>query len=105
MFNQFEQVYSISDLALKVQEVASSIGIDVDIRNIKNPRVELEKHYYNPEHQGLFDLGYIPSDGLDADIKEMLQDLAVSQDRIRSKSEVLLPDINWDGSRSAAQFI
>jgi len=36
---------------IKVQRVADKLGLDVEVRNIENPRMELEEHYYNPDHQ------------------------------------------------------
>ena len=33
---------------------------NVTIKNIDNPRVEKEEHYYNPAHTGLLDLGLSP---------------------------------------------
>src|SRR3990172_12552462 len=46
VFNQFEEVYDITELAYKVQKSASSLGMDVAIRNLDNPRFEQEQHFY-----------------------------------------------------------
>ena len=57
VFNQFEEVYDVTELALKVQKVGRSLGLDVEINNLENPRNELEVHEYRADHQHLFDQG------------------------------------------------
>nr|MBA3430798.1 NAD-dependent epimerase/dehydratase family protein [Actinomycetota bacterium] len=61
VFNQFEEVYDITELAGKVHRAATEMGMEASVRNLANPRVELEEHYYNPDHQQLADLGYKPT--------------------------------------------
>ena len=68
------------------------------MRNIENPRLELEEHYYRPDHQKLFDLGYTPSD-VEDELRIMLDDLARYRHRIEAKRDVLIPDVRWDGRR------
>jgi len=60
IFNQFTETFTVNDLAEKVQSVGRLIGLDVKINHIENPRDELEKHYYKPQHTGLLDLGLTP---------------------------------------------
>jgi UDP-sulfoquinovose synthase len=105
VFNQFEEVYDVTDLALKVQKVGQSLGLKVQIRNIENPRRELEDHYYNPDHRHLLDLGYRPTHNVEAEIHIMLQDLLKYRDRIEARMEALMPDIRWDGRREKVQFL
>jgi UDP-sulfoquinovose synthase len=105
VFNQFEEVYDITDLAMKVQKVARSLGLEVQIRNIENPRREMEEHYYNPDHRHLLELGYRPTHDVEAEIRIMLQDLTKYRDRIEARKEALIPDIRWDGRRERAQFL
>ncbi|HAJ05415.1 MAG TPA: NAD-dependent dehydratase [Chloroflexi bacterium] len=105
VFNQFQGVFTVGELAEKVRSVASNIGIDANIVNLENPRIESEDHYYNPAHQALFDLGYEPTEDIDSEIKIMLQDLLKYSDRIESKKDVLIPDVRWNGSRQKAQRI
>lgn len=50
------------------------MGLDVAVRNVENPRIELEEHYYNPDHQHLLDLGYQPT-AVEAEMRVMLADL------------------------------
>lgn len=101
--NQFEGIYSITELAKKIKRVGKKIGLNVDIRNLENPRKEMEKHYYNPEHRNLFELGYKPSHDTENTIKEILIDLMKYKDRILM--DVLIPCIRWDGTRRKVEYI
>jgi UDP-sulfoquinovose synthase len=105
VFNQFAQVYDISELALKVQKVAASLGLKVEIGNLENPRHELEKHYYKPEHQHLLDLGYKPRRNVEAEVAIMIQDLLKYRDRIQAKKEILIPELRWNGTQEKVKFI
>ncbi len=105
VFNQFAQVYGIGELAFKVEKVARKLGLKVEVRSLENPRTELEEHYYEPEHQHLFDLGYSPSFDVEAEIYLMLQDLLKHSDRIQAKKEILIPEFHWNGRREKAQFL
>lgn len=105
VFNQFEEVYDITELALKVQRVGGEVGMNVEVRNLENPRKELEEHYYKPDHQHLFDLGYKPSHDVETEMRLMLQDLAKFRERIEAKREVLIPNVRWDGTRRKVSFL
>lgn len=93
--NQFDEVYSILELAQRIKKICKSDGIDVLINNIKNPRVEKENHYYNPEHKLLFDLGYSPLKDLDGQIRNMLSVLSKYSSRIEEEKGRLFPKTNW----------
>ncbi|MBI2953579.1 MAG: NAD-dependent epimerase/dehydratase family protein [Chloroflexi bacterium] len=105
VFNQFEEVYDITELALKVQKVAGGLGLDVTIRNLENPRKELEEHFYAVDHQHLLDLGYQPTHDVEAEMRIMIQDLSKHRERIEAKREVLIPDVRWDGTREKVRFL
>jgi len=105
VFNQFAQVYDLTELAKKVQKVAGQLGMDVEIRQVENPRQEAEEHRYNPDHQHLFDLGYRPQQDIESEIELMLQHLQRYRERIESRKEVLLPDIRWTGQRQRVKYI
>ena len=104
MFNQFQEVFDITELAMKVQAAAAEMGLDVEVRNIENPRLELEDHFYAPDHQHLFDLGYTPSD-VEEEVGLMLRHLERYTDRIQAKRDVLIPDVRWDGRREKTRFL
>lgn len=76
IFNQFTETFSVNDLASKVQSVGKQIGIDVQVKNIENPRKELEEHYYNPKHTGLLELGLEPNILTEEVLAKMLEHVA-----------------------------
>jgi UDP-sulfoquinovose synthase len=105
VFNQFEECYTVDELALLVQQVAQDIGLPVDVLHYNNPRQEAEEHYYNPDREKLLQLGYQPTHDVAAEVRLMLTDLVVYQDRIRQYADVLLPDIRWDGTRQRSEVL
>jgi UDP-sulfoquinovose synthase len=105
VFNQFEEVYNLAELALKVQSAAAGLGMEVEVRNVDNPRAEYEDHFYEPDHSNLLDLGYQPTHDVDAEITIMLEDLQKHSDRIERHRDVFIPDVRWDGRRLRSKFI
>lgn len=105
VFNQFENAYTVTELAVMVREVAAKIGIQVEIRQYENPRTEMEEHYYEPDRQHLLDLGYQPTRDIKAVMKQMILDLLDNRERIKAHADVLIPDIRWDGGRKRSQVI
>lgn len=105
VFNQFEETYTIEELADKVRQAGTDVGLTVDIHHYDNPRKELEKHFFEPDRQHLLDLGYQPTHDVVAEVRIMLQDLLPHRERILAKAESLIPDIRWDGSRRRSAII
>jgi UDP-sulfoquinovose synthase len=105
VFNQFEETYDITQLALKVQKVAATLGAAVQVHNLENPRTELEEHYYNPDHKHLLNLGYRPTHDVEAEMEVMIRDLMPWRNRIEEKRQALIPDVRWDGQRQKSKFI
>ena len=99
VFNQFEECYTVGELAQLVQTVARESGLDVSIRHIANPRQESESHYYHPDREQLVELGYQPTHDVASEISIMLDDLAMHRTRISERLDILVPDIRWDGTR------
>lgn len=96
VFNQFDEAYSIAEVAEKVKKVANSLGLDAEIEHVENPRVELEKVlYYNPVHEKLYKLGFKPRHTLEEELEVMLGDLAKYRGRIDEKADVILPKVGW----------
>ena len=60
IFNQLTEIFTVNELAQKTVEAGEKISLNVKIKNIENPRKELEEHYYNPVHTGLIELGLEP---------------------------------------------
>ena len=105
VFNQFENVYDLTELALKVQKVSKKLDIDVEVHNVENPRFELEEHYFKPDHQHLLNLGYKPTQDMEGEMEIILQDLIKNKHRIEARAHALVPDIRWDGTRKKVSFI
>lgn len=105
VINQFEECYTITELAQKVRTVGAEMGLKVTLNHYENPRQELEEHYYNPDRQTLTELGYQPSHDVAAELRLMLADLMQHQERIRTHAHILVPDIRWDGTRQQSGVI
>jgi UDP-sulfoquinovose synthase len=93
IFNQFTETFSVLDLANRIQHVGTSMGLQVRIENIVNPRKEEDEHYYKPAHSGLIDLGLKPHLMTDNVLAAMLDRLARYRNRI--VVERLLPRVRW----------
>ena len=105
VFNQFENAYTITELAEMVKAVGEEIGLAVAIRHYDNPRQELEEHYYHPDRQHLIDLGYRPTRDIKSVMRQIMLDLMDNKERIEAHREVLVPDIRWDSSRKKSKMI
>jgi UDP-sulfoquinovose synthase len=102
VFNQFDQFSSMRELALLVQRAGTGLGLEFAIAHYENPRLEVENHYYNPARDHLTALGYQPRNNPLEIIKTMLEQLQPWKDRIAERQSILIPDIQWDGSRKTA---
>jgi UDP-sulfoquinovose synthase len=93
IFNQFTETFSVNELAEKVKRVGSGFGLKVRIKSIENPRKELEEHYYNPAHTGLFDLGLKPHCLTDETLSQMFE--FVNKYRERIKTDQIFRKVKW----------
>jgi UDP-sulfoquinovose synthase len=93
IYNQITETFTVNDLAKMVQNVGLSLGYDVQVKNIKNPRIEKEKHYYNPKYQGLISLGLKPHYLNDKLVKEMFKIIAEHKSNIRKS--VIFNGLKW----------
>lgn len=105
VFNQFEEVYDVTGLAQKVQKIGDEYGLKVEIRNIENPRMEMEEHFYEPDHEHLRNLGYVPTSDMEAELRLMFKDLVPNKARIEKHIEALTPDIRWNGQRKKVEYL
>ncbi|MBN1563555.1 MAG: NAD-dependent epimerase/dehydratase family protein [Anaerolineae bacterium] len=93
VFNQWVERFSVLDLAQHVKVAAESVGIDVKIAHYENPRVEAEVHYYNPDHNELYDLGLKPHLLDDSLVEQVINRVVQYKDRIVTDS--IVPRIYW----------
>lgn len=93
ILNQFTEQFSVNQLAQKIQNTGNSMGLNVRINNIDNPRKELEEHYYNAKHHGLLELGLNPHYMTDDVLAQMLESVmryASAIDR-----QMIEPRVRW----------
>lgn len=95
VFNQFDEIYTINQLAEEVQRVGNRLGYGVKIQHPENPRIEAEKHYYNPDHEKLYELGFKPVNPLAKELEIMYGDLERYKSRILAKKERIMPTVKW----------
>jgi UDP-sulfoquinovose synthase len=95
VFNQFDECYSVNELAEHVVKVSSESGIEAKIWNIENPRLEAEEHYYNPDRENLPNLGFKPTNTLDAELRITIPKLMQYRERIEAKKKRIMPTIYW----------
>ena len=93
VFNQFTEQFSVGELAERVRLAAAPLGLSVALRNLPNPRVEREHHYYRAAHTRLHDLGLEPHLLSDTLLHSLLEVALRYRDRVRP--EVILPDVDW----------
>jgi UDP-sulfoquinovose synthase len=93
VFNQFTELFSIGDLAMMVKKAGNSIGLDVEINHLENPRVELEEHYFNAKNTNLLDLGLQPHYLSDSLLDSLLNFANKYKDRVDEQQ--ILPKVSW----------
>jgi UDP-sulfoquinovose synthase len=93
VFNQFTELFSISDLALKVQEAGRTLGLKVEINHLDNPRVEREDHYFNAKNTNLLSLGLQPHFLSDALLDSLLNFAVKYKGRVDHNQ--ILPKVSW----------
>ena len=93
ILNQFTEHFSVNQLADKVYEAGQAIGLDVEIANVDNPRMEKEDHYYNPKHHGLLELGLTPHLLTQDVVEQMIQFALRYKDAIQT--DKILPRVRW----------
>jgi UDP-sulfoquinovose synthase len=93
VFNQITEWFSVGDLANSVQRIGNEMGLNVEINNLPNPRVELEEHFYDVKHTKLLELGLEPHLLNDDVIRGMIELAQKHHDRIDPK--LIKPTVNW----------
>jgi UDP-sulfoquinovose synthase len=93
VFNQFTEQFSVGDLANLVAEIGNRKGLQVTVKHLPDPRVELEAHYYNAKHTKLVELGLVPHNLSDVLLDSLID--VVVRHRGRVREETLMPQVNW----------
>jgi len=93
--NQFDEPYTISDLAERVQRIGNKKGLEIEANNFENPRLEKEEHYYRPDHEQLKKLGFNRTRHIDDEISIMLEDLLPYKERIEAKKDSIRKIFKW----------
>ena len=93
IYNQIMETFTVNQLAELTLEAGQALGYDVNIKNIENPRVELESHYYNPSYQGLIELGVKPHYLTVDSMKEMFE--MASRYKQQIKKEIIFRGVKW----------
>ncbi|HZY71092.1 MAG TPA: UDP-sulfoquinovose synthase [Thermoplasmata archaeon] len=95
VFNQFDQAYSVNELAETTRAIAEELGLHPTIEHVPDPRVEAEEHYYRPLHDHLVALGYQRSRTLETVVREIFHDLKRYKRRLAAKRHVVMPAVDW----------
>jgi len=93
VLNQFTEQFTVLELAEKVRSVGKSIGQEVKIKSVENPRKEAEEHYYNAAHSGLIELGLEPHLLTDDVVADMLETVMRFKNKIDCNK--ILPRVKW----------
>jgi UDP-sulfoquinovose synthase len=101
VFNQFTEQFSVRELAELVRASAAEVGIDVEVRNYPNPRVEMEEHYYNATNTKLHDLGLKPHHLGEELVRSLLG--IIERHRERVIESAILPTTQWNPGELAAE--
>ena len=97
--NQLDEVLSTLDIADRVEEAGSNLGLQVQQREyIPDPRVEAQRHYYNPATATLKALGFTPAKTMKDELGYLLQ--ALMHYRHRIPVELLRPTVRWRRTRN-----
>ncbi len=93
VFNQFTEDFSVLELAQLVQKVAREEGFECKIAHTKNPRVELEEHFFQAENTKLKDLGLEPHLLTEDVVRDILKTVVKYKDRVIKEN--VLPQVTW----------
>ncbi|MDM9380002.1 NAD-dependent epimerase/dehydratase family protein [Chlorogloeopsis sp. ULAP01] len=98
VFNQFTEQFSVGDLALMVKKAGNAMGLNVEINNLENPRIEKEEHYFNAKNTKLLDLGLQPHYLSDSLLDSLLNFAVKYQNRVDKYQ--ILPKVTWHRSNN-----
>ena len=94
ILNQFTEMFTVNQLANKIKKAAKNLDINVQIKPLKNPRQEKERHYYNPKFTGLKKLGLKPTLMSEKILTNMLN--LVIKHKSKINQNIILPRVDWN---------
>jgi UDP-sulfoquinovose synthase len=107
--NQMSGYYSIRKLAEIVARIGSKhFGLPVKIQRLENPRVESEKHPFEPIYNKLPDkYGFSPQLPPEEEIHRMFELLTQPEikERIGQKAHLIVPKTWWSGEKRSAEMV
>lgn len=93
VFNQFTELFSVGDLAAMVQKAGTTLGMKVEVKNLENPRIEKEEHYFNAKNTNLLNLGLQPHYLSDSLLDSLLNFAMKYKHRV--DADQILPKVTW----------
>jgi len=93
IFNQITSVHSVKGLADLVVRACSSVGVNAQVGEVRNPRQEAEDHFYSVEATGLRDLGLEPTQLNEETLAEFIEAVRVHIGRVNRQR--ILPRNGW----------
>jgi UDP-sulfoquinovose synthase len=107
--NQMSGYTSMRNLAEIVAKVGSrEFGLDVRIQRLENPRVEADRHPFEPIFDRLpAEFGFVQEDSLEKEIRRMFRLLTKPEirQRIEQKKHLILPKVWWSGVKKEVEQI
>lgn len=107
--NQMSGFYSLRELAKTVAKIGKEeFNLPVKIQRVENPRVESERHPFEPIYENLTQkLGFKPSVSLEEEIYRMFKLLMQPgiKNRIEEKKHHIIPKTWWSGEKRKVETI
>jgi len=101
--NQMSGYFSMMKLAETVAKVGNEeFGLDVKIQRVENPRVEADRHPFEPIFSKLpEEFGFVQEDNPEKEIRRMFKLLTKPEirQRIEEKKHLILPKVWWSGMK------
>ena len=94
IFNQVTETFTVNELAEMVRTTGNTLGFNVHIKHLENPRKEKEEHYYNPKYTGLQELGLKPHYLTGNVLEGLFGTVAHYKERIHR--DAIFRGIKWD---------
>ena len=93
--NQYTAIFSLKELAQKVVKAAKELDINLKVKNIKNPRVEKDSHYFNPTNKSFKKIGLKPEKLSQEFIKNSINFVRKNISKINKS--IISPSVKWRG--------